>query len=82
MTESHSEKLAHLVQAALNLDERPDPAVSLRSLGLDSMAVLLLIENIESEFGVRVDGDEILPGHFDSVERLASFLDGKLSTGA
>ncbi len=44
---------------------------------LDSTGVLELVGYIESEFGVRVEADEIIPENLDSLDRLSAFILGK-----
>jgi acyl carrier protein len=81
MTEEQAQKLSEIVQRALNLEESPPEGTSLKGLGLDSMALFNLIEELESTFGIKVEEDEVLPGHFDTLHGLTTFLDAKLSTG-
>ena len=62
----------------------PDPGrladeASLLETGVvDSTGVLEVIGFLEGEFGIRVENDEIIPEHLDSVERLARFVRHKL----
>ena len=46
---------------------------------VDSTGVLELVMFVEEKFGVAVEDDEVLPEHFDSVERLARYV--RLKTG-
>ncbi len=58
----------------------PDPAqvndsVSFLETGIvDSTGVLEIIGFLQSEFGVTVEDDEILPENLDSVERVAAYI--------
>lgn len=81
MTEEQIQKLTEIVRRALNLEESPQGKVSLKDLGLDSMSLFNLIEEMESTFGIQVEEDEVLPDHFDTLQGLASFLEAKLGTG-
>lgn len=48
---------------------------------LDSMNVMELVGFVEQQFGIPVADHEIVPEHFDSIERLAAFVRGKQSGG-
>ena len=49
---------------------------------IDSTGVLELIGFLESNYGISIADDELVPANLDSVERVASFVDGKLKTKA
>jgi acyl carrier protein len=44
---------------------------------VDSMGVLELVEFIESKFDVKVSEDELMPENFQSVQRIATFVNAK-----
>jgi len=44
---------------------------------LDSAAVFELVQFVEKEFGVRVEDDEVVPEHFESVGAMARLVEGK-----
>jgi acyl carrier protein len=44
---------------------------------LDSLGVLDLVAYLEREFQMVVSDDELLPEHFESIDRLTSFVDRK-----
>jgi acyl carrier protein len=44
---------------------------------LDSLAMLRLIEEIETTHGLRVDEDELVPENFETIRRMAEFLSRK-----
>jgi acyl carrier protein len=44
---------------------------------IDSMNILQLGMFIEESFGISVEDDEITPDNFDSIERLAAFIERK-----
>ena len=60
------------------------PLVSIEGLGdsdsflekgiLDSTGVLELVGYIESNFGIRVEAEEIIPDNLDSLNRLSTFV--------
>lgn len=52
----------------------PDDASFLEEGIVNSMNVLELVAFVESRFGIEVEDSEIVPAHFDSVDRLAAFV--------
>lgn len=44
---------------------------------VDSTGVLEVVSFLETEFGIQVADDEVLPDNLDSVARIASFTDRK-----
>ena len=44
---------------------------------IDSTGVLELVEHIEQVFAITVADDELVPEHFDSINRLAAYIDAK-----
>lgn len=44
---------------------------------LDSMAMVEFITYLESEFGIAVDEDDMIPEHFDSVEAIVAYVQRK-----
>ena len=49
---------------------------------VDSTGVLELIAFLESEFGVTVQDEELMPENLDSVDRLVGFVGRKLGAGS
>jgi acyl carrier protein len=49
---------------------------------LDSMGVLTLVEFVKEKYGISVEDDELLPENWDSVTRVANFLQARLSPPA
>jgi acyl carrier protein len=45
---------------------------------IDSMGILELVNFIESEFSITVDGEDLLPENFQTVMALATFVQTKL----
>ena len=54
-----------------------DPDRPLLGDVLDSTDVLRLVVFIEERFGVRIDDDELEPDNFETLRRLAAFVDRK-----
>ena len=46
---------------------------------IDSMGVMELVEFVQSRFGIKVQPHEIVVAHFDSVRKLAQFVEHRLS---
>lgn len=46
---------------------------------VDSMGILQLVGFIESEFGIEVDDEEIVPDNFETMANIAAFVDSKLA---
>lgn len=46
---------------------------------VDSLGVMELVSFVEDHFGVTVDDQEITPDNFDSVSKLAAYVQGKLN---
>lgn len=56
---------------------------SLLDSGLvDSTGVFELVSFIESEFGIKVEDEEILPEHFETIANLAAFISRKRTGSA
>jgi acyl carrier protein len=46
---------------------------------VDSLGVMELVVFVEEELGVRVADEDVTPENFDSVSRLAAYVEGKLA---
>ena len=83
MTEYNNSRLVEAVRVVMqrvlgrSLD-LGDRSISLRSLGLDSVAMVELISALETEFHIRVLDEDISPVHFRSIDSIAGYLEGKL----
>jgi acyl carrier protein len=63
--------------------EYDDQASFLEQGILDSMGVMELVHFVEEAFGVKVADDDLTPDNFDSVERLAEYVErNRLSLSA
>lgn len=74
------DRLRELIVETLNLDVAPtdiDPARPLMEAGheLDSVDVLELVVAIETEFGLDIEAHEIGRQTFESVHKLAAFVE-------
>jgi len=75
LAEAVREVLQRVLGRSLDLGDR---SISLRSLGLDSVVMVELISALETEFHIRVLDEEITPVHFQSIDSIAGYLEGKL----
>jgi acyl carrier protein len=44
---------------------------------LDSLAVLDLTEFLQTEYGIKIQNDELLPENLDSLDKIAAFVERK-----
>jgi acyl carrier protein len=51
----------------------------LRCAGIDSVSILELQAFVDIQFGVRMDSKDVSKENFDSIERLAAYVQGKLA---
>ena len=49
---------------------------------IDSLGIIELVPFVEKQFGISVADHELLPGNFDSVRKLTSFIARKQGNGA
>jgi acyl carrier protein len=57
---------------------RIEADTSLLDSGLvDSTGIFELVSFLEGEFGIEVADEEIVPEHFETVQLMATFVDGK-----
>ena len=63
--------------------KRVAPTDSLLDSGLvDSTGVFELVSFIESEFGIKIEDEEILPEHFETIDNVAAFISRKRTGSA
>jgi acyl carrier protein len=46
---------------------------------LDSLALLQFVEFIETEFGIEVADEDMIPEHFKTIDAVDSYVSGRLS---
>jgi acyl carrier protein len=69
------QKIAELVAKASNKPAPTDPEESLFDSGiLDSFTLTDLVGELEQAFGIKVPDDDLKPRRFDSVERIAAYV--------
>ncbi|MBN1657998.1 MAG: acyl carrier protein [Anaerolineae bacterium] len=49
---------------------------------IDSMGIMELVAFVDEHFGITVEDTELVPDNFDSITRLAGYVQLKKSTGA
>ncbi|NRB30657.1 MAG: SDR family NAD(P)-dependent oxidoreductase, partial [Rhizobiaceae bacterium] len=72
--------IARICTVNLELDEAPDPDMSLREVGLDSLMSITVINDIENVFGVRLPARQLLKG--PSINELTQMVLDDLPTGS
>ena len=76
------EAVKDVVVASLGVEERADAIdADTQLLGslpeLDSMAVLVLVHDLEERFGITVEDEDLSADIFDTLRSLAAFVDRK-----
>jgi acyl carrier protein len=67
-----------IVQQISKKNVTPDPDESLFDLGLiDSFGLTTLVEELERQFGVKVPDDDLVPRKFESLNRIAEYLENR-----
>jgi len=46
---------------------------------IDSLGFLELITFVEKKFGIKIKDDELIPGNFDSLQKISLFVEWKLN---
>jgi len=78
MIEDMQEKLAGIVRRISGKETNPDPDESLFDAGyLDSFALLDVVAEIEREFGIKIPDADLNPRRFDSLTRIAEYLNSR-----
>jgi acyl carrier protein len=44
---------------------------------IDSLGIVQMVSFLEEEFGIRVGSEEVVPSNFESIRRLADFVNAK-----
>lgn len=47
---------------------------------IDSMGILTLVEFVKEKYAINIEDEELVPEHWDSVQRIATFIQGKLAS--
>jgi acyl carrier protein len=68
--------IAETILMTSNLAVKDDDSLLEHNV-LDSLAVLDLTEFLQSEYGIKIESDELLPENLDSLTRIAAFVERK-----
>lgn len=71
------DQLRQFVQQSFLVDELADDESFLRTGIVDSLGVMQIVAFLESEFAIAVSDRDLVPENFDSVERLAAYIERK-----
>lgn len=71
-------RLEQILQAAVRDSANPNAAVTSEGFGLDSVALLEFVIELENEFGVLLDDGSLTVERFESLDVLAEFVYQKL----
>jgi acyl carrier protein len=69
------EQIRQFIRDSFLADEFTDEESFLGSGLIDSLGILQLVSFVESQFGLAVPDTDLVPAHFDSVVKLASYVD-------
>lgn len=61
----------------VNADDLSDDDSFLEKGIIDSTGVMELVSFVETEFGFRVEDEELIPDNLDSINKLVSYITGK-----
>ncbi len=67
--------VGRVLKRTLSLER--DGAAPLRDLGLASLRMIQLIGELEQEFDLRIEDDEVDPENFDTLAALCAFVERK-----
>lgn len=74
---------SYIVESFILDDSELGPEDSLIDSGvIDSTGVMEIVAFVEQEFGIEIDDRDSVPENFDSVSRLACYVQAKLSQSA
>lgn len=78
MTDVESRILSFVTTSFARGGAAIDGNTSLLDSGLiDSTGIFELVSFLESDFGIQVADEDIVPENFETVRRIATFVDGK-----
>jgi acyl carrier protein len=72
------DQLRRFISDAFLVDDFSDDASFLAGGIIDSLGVMQLVAFVESEFALRVPEADLVPENFDSVARLAEYVERSL----
>lgn len=80
--ESHSDRIHAFISEKFPLAKKlklgPNDNL-LESGAVDSLGMLDLVSYLQTEFGIEISDDELLPENFQSVQTITAFVQSKLN---
>ncbi len=76
------DRVSQFIRDAFLVDQVGEDESFLASGIIDSLGVMQLVSFLETEFSVQVQDADLVPENFDSVERVAAFIERKLARAA
>ena len=76
------EQLRQFIRDSFLVDDFSDEESFLASGIIDSLGIVQLVSFVESEFGVKVPDTDLVPANFDSVAKLAAYVQRSAQTRA
>lgn len=75
------ERIKKIIRTRLNFgDVEIKDDISLReNLGIDSIDFLELVIGLEQEFNIKIEDTEIKKENFETIDKIAEFIGGKLN---
>lgn len=67
------QKIREIIQENGNFDEIEDTE-SLNEKGIDSIAMLYILNDIENEFNIRIPDDEMLISNFENIQQISNLV--------
>ena len=76
------QRVRRFIEESFLIDGFQDDDSFLQTGIIDSLGVMQLVAFLESEYKVRVADQDLVPENLDSVEKVAAFVERKLSRAA
>ena len=76
------EQLRQFIRDSFLVDDFSDEESFLASGIIDSLGIVQLVSFVEAEFGVKVPDTDLVPANFDSVAKLAAYVERTTQTRA
>jgi acyl carrier protein len=70
--------LTEIVGSAV-MDRTGDEELLFERRVVDSLHLVELVERLEQRFGTEIDGDDLTPDNFASIEAMSRFFDARVS---
>lgn len=77
-----ADRISAFIKTTFFVDDFSNDDSFLGTALVDSLGIVQLVGFVEQEFGIKVSDPELVPENFDSVNRVAAFVERKQSTAA